>query len=106
MPQALSNNSFLCGGVGFPDCPEPPSESQGLSAGAIAGIVVGSVVGVLLLGLLIWWRTRGEDEWSRGTFLAFKEFDPPLTAQAIVKLTDCFSDEYAIGRGGFGSVYR
>lgn len=106
-PSALINNSDLCGGAGFPPCP-----ASGLSTGAEVGIIVGSVLlGLLLGGALaaIWWfcwfRKRRADPWD-GVLMEFHDFDPPLTTRALVDATEDFSDEYLLGRGGFGGVYR
>lgn len=100
-PSVVAGNEGLCGGAGYPACP-----SSGLSAGALAGIIIGSVLFAGLVGAgIAWWLAGRRNPWN-GVLMVFREFDPPLTIKTILDVTDRFSDEFLLGRGGFGSVYK
>lgn len=106
-PSALSNNSGLCGAPGFPACPVP-----GLTTGQLVGIILGTVFGSLLIGAVVgalcwrhWVRNHRISRWD-GVLKVYHEFDPPLTIRTLLEASDEFSDEYLLGRGGFGSVYK
>ncbi|KAL3633887.1 hypothetical protein CASFOL_022649 [Castilleja foliolosa] len=82
--------------------------STGLSAGAIAGIVVSSLVVVVLLVLVVLWKSgclRGksaEEKELRGLDLQTGYF----SLRQIKSATHNFDIANKIGEGGFGPVYK
>eukprot|EP00271_Cylindrocystis_brebissonii_P019129 TRINITY_DN5690_c0_g1_i3.p1 TRINITY_DN5690_c0_g1~~TRINITY_DN5690_c0_g1_i3.p1 ORF type:complete len:535 (+),score=57.40 TRINITY_DN5690_c0_g1_i3:136-1605(+) len=90
-------------------CPLPFAKrsSSGLSGAAIAGIVCGSMAMILfLVALVLWYFCKPKLAGETGVFSLYRKTDAPFTLQDIKDATNDFSDDFLLGRGGFGSVYR
>ncbi|XP_019193820.1 PREDICTED: probable leucine-rich repeat receptor-like serine/threonine-protein kinase At3g14840 [Ipomoea nil] len=83
---------------------QPPSSSEGLSAGAIVGIVL-AVLSTILIALgILWWKgclqnKNAMEQDLKGIAVAF-------TLRQIKAATKNFDASNKIGEGGFGPVYK
>eukprot|EP00271_Cylindrocystis_brebissonii_P019771 TRINITY_DN6201_c0_g1_i1.p1 TRINITY_DN6201_c0_g1~~TRINITY_DN6201_c0_g1_i1.p1 ORF type:complete len:1333 (+),score=204.16 TRINITY_DN6201_c0_g1_i1:466-4464(+) len=104
------NLASLCGSP-LTACPAPvaPPSSSKLATAAIVGIACASVALVLLIIAGVIWIFCGKSpakDPDDGVFTLYQKLEAPFTLEDVIEATNNFSDEFLLGRGGFGSVFR
>eukprot|EP00850_Spirogloea_muscicola_P017185 SM000145S00802 [mRNA] locus=s145:151615:158524:- [translate_table: standard] len=118
--KAYSGNSKLCTTSDPNACPNAPSKKSDNNTGVIIGCSVGGAVllaAFLLLTLCLVKRHKhaslraslrktSQTGTASGHLAVFHKVQETFTYQDIVDETDNFSPAFAVGSGGFGTVYR
>ncbi|KAL8522897.1 hypothetical protein ACS0TY_013017 [Phlomoides rotata] len=110
--EAFAENAGLCGTVkGLPPCDvrSSTSKSQTKERMILIGVLV-PVVSLMILGammcVILWRNSKKHKKHAEDSESFSCAREEKLTYGEIVRATDNFNDEYCIGRGGSGTVYR
>ncbi|XVE80788.1 hypothetical protein DITRI_Ditri15bG0008400 [Diplodiscus trichospermus] len=84
--------------------------SSSKKKGIIGGVVGGAAFVLLIIALLVWFKlsARGKGKPNRGDILGATELQGPINYKYkdLASATKNFSEEYKLGEGGFGDVYK
>ncbi|MBA0666396.1 hypothetical protein Goklo_002808 [Gossypium klotzschianum] len=108
---SLSGNLKLCGGVpdlGLPKCDSHEKKSGGSKLKTVLAATFASVAFIIIVSMLVFWFVRKKDSDLRAVNEEANSPEMyPMYRQHDLKLaTRNFSQEYMIGEGSFGSVYK
>ncbi|MBA0630677.1 hypothetical protein Godav_002748 [Gossypium davidsonii] len=108
---SLSGNLKLCGGVpdlGLPKCDSHEKKSGGSKLKTVLAATFASVAFIIIVSMLVFWFVRKKDSDLRAVNEEANspEMYPMYRQQDLKLATRNFSQEYMIGEGSFGSVYK
>ncbi|XP_022968140.1 MDIS1-interacting receptor like kinase 2-like isoform X2 [Cucurbita maxima] len=113
---AFSNNKGLCSNdiVGLPSCNDHENDDGGTTKKKLVAILVPTIVGSALVSLVLFgivsYILRKRTERVSDSNTTFRDvwyfFDGKVTYSEIIEASKDFDDEYCIGEGGSGKVYK